>query len=207
MKRFADDRIIYVRHETNKGIGVARNTGVLNSSGEYIAFLDDDDAWLPQKLELQCKLLDSSPANVGVVYTGGYTFDWKSKNTTPKDRLATEGTFSTHCVPAIASATSSRVMVRKSCFDKVGLFDDALVFGEDFDMWVRLAREFQFEFVEEPLILYTRHEVKLSTNHAKRLAAPKGFSRNIASICLRMRRDYARTAFLCSDFCIVTMVK
>ncbi len=195
MKRFADDRIIYVRHETNKGIGVARNTGVLNSSGEYIAFLDDDDAWLPQKLELQCKLLDSSPANVGVVYTGGYTFDWKSKKTTRQRTPRHRGNILDTLRAGNCIGTSSRVMVRKSCFDKVGLFDDALLYGEDFDMWVRLAREFQFDFVEEPLILYTRHEVKLTTNYAKRLCGAKRIFEKHREYFSTDKRRYARLHF------------
>jgi glycosyltransferase involved in cell wall biosynthesis len=77
VKDFRDPRIKYFRHETNKGIGATRNTGVLNSSGEYIAFLDDDDAWLPQKLALQCRLLTTRL--LWARYTGTYGLDQRAR--------------------------------------------------------------------------------------------------------------------------------
>jgi glycosyltransferase involved in cell wall biosynthesis len=167
---FRDPRIKYFRHESNKGIGVTRNTGVLNSSGEYIAFLDDDDAWLPQKLELQCRLLESSPATVGAVYTGGYSMLWKSKKIIRQRIPCYRGNILDALRARNCIGTSSSVMIRKSCFDKVGLFDDALPYGEDFDMWLRLAQRFHFEYLDEPLVMYSLHDVKLSTNWARRLS-------------------------------------
>jgi len=65
IKSFGDHRIKYIRHEVNKGEAGSRNTGVTNSSGDYIAFLDDDDEWLPEKLERQMRLLESSPSRLG----------------------------------------------------------------------------------------------------------------------------------------------
>ena len=70
-----DKRIRYIRHETNKRISAARNTGIVNSHGNYIAFLDDDDEWLPEKLQLQVDFLENSPPIIGVVYTGFYKID------------------------------------------------------------------------------------------------------------------------------------
>src|ERR1700737_4457090 len=67
---FNDRRIRYIRNGMNKGDAVARNVGITNSSCEYIAFLDDDDEWLPEKLEKQINLLENSSPNVGVVHTG-----------------------------------------------------------------------------------------------------------------------------------------
>jgi glycosyltransferase involved in cell wall biosynthesis len=67
---FRDKRIKYIHHEVNKRVAAARNTGVLNSSGAYIAFVDDDDEWLPKKLQMQVALLENSPSIVGGVYTG-----------------------------------------------------------------------------------------------------------------------------------------
>ena len=67
---FNDERIKFIRHGMNKGGSVARNTGILNSTGDYIAFLDDDDEWLPAKLSKQIQVLLSSPPEVGCVYAG-----------------------------------------------------------------------------------------------------------------------------------------
>src|SRR5262245_7479203 len=67
---FHDDRIKFIRHETRKGGSAARNTGIINSSCDYIAFLDDDDEWFPDKIAKQIHLLHSSPPDVGCIYTG-----------------------------------------------------------------------------------------------------------------------------------------
>src|SRR5207237_7043535 len=69
VKRFEDPRIRYIRHERNLRIAAARNTGISNSTGEYVAFLDDDDEWLPSKLQKQVSALDHSASTVGAVYT------------------------------------------------------------------------------------------------------------------------------------------
>src|SRR5215470_17496504 len=68
---FHDDRIRYFRHSSNRGEAAARNTGILNARGDYLAFLDDDDEWRPDKLQLQLDLFTRSPREVGCVY-GGY---------------------------------------------------------------------------------------------------------------------------------------
>src|SRR5678815_5471292 len=72
VRTFTDTRMTYVRHDTNKGQGVTRNDGISRASGEFIALLDDDDEWLPGKLEKQIRVLDSSRSDVGLVYTGLY---------------------------------------------------------------------------------------------------------------------------------------
>ena len=63
-----DDRLIYVSHKSNRGASAARNTGIRHSNGEYISFLDDDDEWLPTKLEKQVELLTNLPNKIGMVY-------------------------------------------------------------------------------------------------------------------------------------------
>jgi glycosyltransferase involved in cell wall biosynthesis len=68
--QIADKRIRLLRHPEPRGGSAARNTGVQNSTTEYVAFLDDDDEWYPEKLRLQVELLDRSPAEVGVIYCG-----------------------------------------------------------------------------------------------------------------------------------------
>jgi glycosyltransferase involved in cell wall biosynthesis len=171
VERFRDQRIKYFRHETNKGIGATRNTGVLNSSGEYIAFLDDDDAWLPQKLALQCAVLDSRPPTVGVVYTARYRFDWRNKAIIGRNVPRYRGDLLDPLRNGNCIGTTSSVMLRKECFEVVGLFDEELVYGEDYDMWVRIARKFQFEYLSEPLAHYSLHDVKLSIDYQKRLRA------------------------------------
>src|SRR5712692_9764325 len=75
VRRFTDELIKYIRHDINKGGSAARNTGIKNSTGAYVAFLDDDDEWLPEKLGMQVDLLENSPAEVGGVYTSYMVID------------------------------------------------------------------------------------------------------------------------------------
>jgi len=70
VKSFNSKKIFYNRHEENKGANAARNTGIKASRGEYIAFQDSGDEWLPQKLERQMKVFENASPEVGVVYTG-----------------------------------------------------------------------------------------------------------------------------------------
>src|SRR5262245_9487013 len=89
LRQFQDSRIRLIRHKTNQGVAAARNTGVVNSKGKFIAFLDDDDQWFPQKLEKQLRVLEKNPT-VGVVYTGSFAVDASSnqiiKQLIPKER-------------------------------------------------------------------------------------------------------------------------
>ena len=79
VRGLGDARIKYIRHKENRGEAAAANTGVTSSSGEYIAFLHDDDEWLPEKLGQQVRLLESSPPTVGAVYTGFLRIDRSTK--------------------------------------------------------------------------------------------------------------------------------
>src|SRR5215471_7855638 len=72
---FHDGKIKYIRHDANKGDAGSRNTGIRNSSGDFLAFLDDDDEWLPEKLQMQVGLLRNSRVKVGGVYTGSLRID------------------------------------------------------------------------------------------------------------------------------------
>ena len=92
VQTFDDKRIRYIRHETNKGHAAARNTGLQNAVGEYIGFLDDDDAWLPEKLQRQVALLDGSPAVVGGVYAGFLKRQRKWRNSGSDSTSEREGT-------------------------------------------------------------------------------------------------------------------
>ena len=170
VSNFRDKRIKYIRHEANKRVAAARNTGVLHASGDYIAFLDDDDEWLSQKLQMQVALLEDSPLIVGGVYTGFVTTDRSTgqaiSQVTPKIRgdiyndLLRGGNF---------VGTASTIFLRRQCFDRVGFFDENIEFGEEYDLLVRISKEFYFECIPECLVRYWAHENKLSTNVGVRI--------------------------------------
>src|SRR5438067_9202421 len=141
----SDKRIRYIRHEENKGVSAARNTGVANSKGGYIAFLDDDDEWFPEKLQKQFDLLEACPPTTGVVYTGILVVEESSRKILAKHFPKRRGNVFEEILTQNRIAQTSTFFLRKECFEKAGLFDESLDFGEDHDMWLRISKEFQFE--------------------------------------------------------------
>jgi glycosyltransferase involved in cell wall biosynthesis len=160
--RFGDRiRILY---QENKGLPAARNTGIRNATGEFVALLDADDWWLPTKLEKQMAVMEREPA-VGVVYCGSLRVN-----------LETGSSYETPCRPDVrgdvrqkllysncVAGSASAALIRRELFDKAGLFDETLKSAEDWDMWIRLSRHTHFDFVPELLIRYRLHNCQMSS--------------------------------------------
>ena len=154
-------RIVYMLQK-NGGPANARNAGVMAAKGEYIAFLDQDDAWLPDKLEMQVVLFEKNKA-LGLAYTDAYilkdsSFDVYGPNNTKsfQFRPPHRGKVFKYLFAQNFILTSS-AMVRKECFKRVGLFDPALVPIEDYDRWLRIAAFYEVNFVDKPLVRYRDH--------------------------------------------------
>lgn len=147
-------RIRY-HYQENTGQSSAKNVGIKLARGDFIAFLDADDSWLPDKLELQMKLFQANPA-LGVVYSrrlfiaedGNDIYHEQPKKLYAGNVLYPMFMYGNHF---LCSSTS---VVRKECFAKVGLFDQALEASEDFDLWLRIAIHYPFDFVDKPLIKF-----------------------------------------------------
>jgi glycosyltransferase involved in cell wall biosynthesis len=150
---FGDPRLTYVRLPSSRGPGVARNAGITRAAAPYIAFLDDDDEWLPSKLAVQLGVLERSPERVGGVYSAQITVDEVTGQASI--RRCKEDKF--HSAAGDNSITTSSMIVRRGAFDVVGLFDERLYSGQDFDMWIRLAQVFDLIYVDQPLIRYFIH--------------------------------------------------
>ena len=161
---FRDQRIKYIRHETSKGGSAARNTGIRNSNCPFIAFLDDDDEWLPSKLQLLIGLLKSSPAKVGVVYSGYWIVDRGSGRICGKKTPEKRGDLSQELLASNCIGGTSAVVARRECFERIGLFDENLPSFQDYDLWIRISKEFQFEFIPDLLSNYYVHETKIWTD-------------------------------------------
>jgi glycosyltransferase involved in cell wall biosynthesis len=157
-------KVRYFKHEVNKGIPAARNTGIRNSLGDYVAFLDSDDMWLPNKVEVQLRAFSQDAASrVGMVWTDAYFVDELGNTRTrevvlPHDFsfLANEKVLKLLFMRNFVIGGTS--MVRRSCFDKVGLLDEELRGGtDDYDLWLRLAPHFKFVYVPIPLATVRLH--------------------------------------------------
>ncbi len=158
VRRYPD--VIYVRRE-RKGPSVARNTGVEICTGEWIAFLDSDDRWLPKKLQRQLEFLQESPD-----YQAVYTNERWIRNgvfvNQGKRHQKYGGEIYLNCLPLCIISPSS-ILMRKSLFQELGGFDPELPACEDYDLWLRLSARHPIGFIDEPLIeKYGGHEDQLS---------------------------------------------
>ncbi|MCF6155437.1 MAG: glycosyltransferase [Candidatus Brocadia sp.] len=157
-------KIRYIKLEQNRGLPTARNVGIQSARGKYIAFLDADDLWLPEKLQADMEHFDKHQ-DIGMVYSKqinmdekGYALDGCSKRRLPSDnifiRLFSEQNF----------IIASSVVVRKDVFATTGLFDEQLFNCQDWDMWLRIAFYFKVSGINKPLVKYRHNPLSLSKN-------------------------------------------
>ena len=154
------DRIRVIRRETNGGAGAARNDGIRASSGEFIAFLDSDDLYLPCRLRISLEALDASP-NFGGAYAdlqkvapdGTVLPSWLSV----AGHQALGLIFREELVrPTLGTDT---LTIRRCCFDAVGLFNESLHRFEDVHMWLRLTHRYPFLCIPEVVAVWRTHDV------------------------------------------------
>lgn len=156
-----DPRVKLITQQ-NQGLPGARNTGINQAKGEYIAFLDADDLWEATKLEKQVHCLDNNPT-VGLVHTWMLLVDEQGKSTGRVMKSNAEGDVWKQLVERNIIACPS-VIVRRCCFETVGLFDINLRSIEDWDMWLRIASCYPFEVIKEPLAYYRQLPGSMSKN-------------------------------------------
>lgn len=154
--RFARVRCI---RKPNGGPASARNVGIRAAQGEYVAFLDSDDLWLPDKLRLQIDLLQES--GLAWAYSDAYAFDEETRRTLfifSRVRRQYSGDVLEQLFLADFIPMPTPI-VRRKVFDQVGYFDesDALHYAEDWDMWLRIAAYFPIGLVKRPLAQYRVH--------------------------------------------------
>ncbi len=160
------DARIQVISQSNQGVSTARNTGIAHAKGEYVAFLDADDLWDATKLEKQVSCLDNDHT-IGLVYTWTLLIDQLGNPTGKSYIYYAEGDVWKQLVVRDFICNGSSPMVRRSCFEKAGLFDPNIAFGEDLDMWIRIAAHYRFALIKEILTYYRRHPKNATTNREK----------------------------------------
>ena len=193
-----DDRIKLIKNKINSGIPLTRNKGIEQAEGEYIALLDQDDEWFPEKLEKQIdqfKKLDKSfglvYSNIEVRYDDG-KFSNKKREIQPE--LEKEKNLKLMLLRNLIS--SPTVLIRKEVLDDVGKFDPLILWGgDDYDLWLRIAYKYKFLLVDQ--VLCTRYEhqknysadkkrmmfktIELGEKYVKEFGLNPGFNKRIKS--------------------------
>lgn len=156
------------RHDRNRGGNAARATGIEAASGEYIAFLDDDDTWAPEKTERQVAAFDRVADDVGLVYTGVRQVDADGRtNATRSPRIG--GDVTKRLLRWNFVGTFSAVMVRRAVFERVGRPDERFPSWQDWEFYLRVSREYRFGAVPEPLVIrHNRSDDQLSANYIRK---------------------------------------
>lgn len=176
----ADPRLRYLRQPENRGVAAARNRGIGEARGQFVAFLDDDDEWLPAKLARQVALFGRAPAEVGLICTGFETVladGSRIFGPTP----ARGDVFKNLLARNVLQGANSSALIRRQIVTDIGFFDEVLPAIEDYDYWLRISRRYRVDCVAEPLVRYydDRHPtmdtpedgIRRSRNHAANLRA------------------------------------
>lgn len=160
-----DKRIRYIYQE-NARQAAARNRGIEAACGDYIAFLDSDDLFFPQKLEQQVEYLTQNP-HIGLLYSG-YVFSGRQENLRTEHYATLSGQPIAQIMTRMEIATSAVIMPRQ-VFDIVGNFKTTLPGVEDMEFWVRVANHFPIASIPEPLVEIRVNSVNPNRNVYRRL--------------------------------------
>jgi glycosyltransferase involved in cell wall biosynthesis len=150
LKEFPSKNIRYLRRSQKRGISSAKNLGIRIAVGDFIAFLGDDDEWLPNKLELQVKSFSKVEPETGVIHSNCFAEYGNGISIYHKTDIGEQSLVKLLEYDFIADSTA---LVKKECFEKVGYFDESLPYAEDWDFYIRLAKQYKIKYIPEPLAI------------------------------------------------------
>lgn len=184
-----DSRIKYIWQENSGAPARPKNTGIKNAKGNYIAFLDDDDEWLSEKLEKQLELFEGLESDLGFVGCNILVINESNKKIWREYKIPRYSSqiFFEELLEGNFILTSSSIMIKKEVLDKIGLFDENLKFGDDWDLWLRIAKKYKFDFAPEFLIKYYIHGGNIIPN-----LPPMKEAREFEYIFTKYQREYEK---------------
>jgi len=145
-----DEQITYIEQSSNLGVSVARNTGIRRSNAPFIAFLDSDDYWLPKKLAAHMDFFKTYPyaqicQTEEIWIRRGHRVNPKKRHLKPSGDIFEPSL-------KLCLVSPSAVMLRRSLFEEVGLFDEELIACEDYDLWLRISCQYPVYLIRQQLV-------------------------------------------------------
>jgi glycosyltransferase involved in cell wall biosynthesis len=167
VSQFNDSRIRFLKNERSKGPAGAYNTGIINSKGRFLLFLDDDDEYYPEFLERMYRTFSAKP-NVGFIWSGIMLVKESDTGSKSSEVIWPENIISTEKGIAIATSIGNGfgLCVRREVQDKIGLYDENLRVGSDTDFMIRLAMNYSFSVIPEVLVKIYSHGYNQLTSDA-----------------------------------------
>ena len=157
-------RLKYIRQE-NRGLPAARNTAIRNSSSEFLALLDADDVWLPDRLQESLQPFANRP-KVGLSYGLIARIDGEGKvfDTFAGNSAHAQGSIAPFIYMRRVELPCPTITFRRACIDRVGLFDEIMRATEDRDLWLRIALQYEVAFVPRVIAQYRTSPSSMSTD-------------------------------------------
>lgn len=186
VRSFGDPRILYLRHDSNRGGSAARNTGIEEARGDYLAFLDSDDEWLPSKLQRQIDVfISQGDTQLGAVLCGRILVTQNVQRPHPGPQLGEE-VFRTVLTVGLGGLGTSGFVIHNRVI-KAGIrFDESFPACQDRDFMTQIANKFRVQSVSEPLI--KQHRDQGDRHLWSGLNAARGLHRLIDKYSLDLRR-------------------
>lgn len=160
-----DIRIRYIYQE-NSGPSAARNNGIKNANGEWIAFLDSDDIWLPEKLGKQIEVINSSDDRLGIITCWSYNCYYNNNEFIKEKNISTAKNSMDFMLGMLLDKKvitgTNTFVIKKVCFSDSGYFDETIKCREDWDMWFRISLKYDFYCINECLALNNDTKTSLS---------------------------------------------
>lgn len=181
---FSDSRIRYVRRDRNGNCPAARNAGIIASTGKFVAFNDDDDEWLPDKLERQMRVFEVAPAQVGVVYCdfwairNGEKSLYRATHIMPEDGMA----FRRALAFPESGIWLQTAIFRKECFDEAGMLDETLPIFSDAEIFFRVCKLYYLHHMSIPLVNLWVTPGSMMSNHV-------AIAKDLKTILTRYQED------------------
>lgn len=159
----------YISHTHSQGACVARNTGLAEANGEFVAFLDDDDEWLPEKIEKQIACFNRE--EIALVYCGSKTKNDITGMLEVRKMECYSGKLYEVLIMDNYIGSTSFPLIRTQALRDIGGFDPLMQSAQDYDVWLRLSKKYEISYINEPLVIYHIHnQERITVNFKKKIA-------------------------------------